>query len=304
MKLFCFLVLAAMAFPPQNLLAQGQLLACNGADSPHFLAPPKVEIQEYYEQLIAQYGSNDRYRACELALERYGCKNEEYSAKLYNTLAEEALLMRNYEQAKWHYDKVLKTDFEPGYYTEGLVAERAKLTALAGLRTIGMEEKDFETALYFHKRYVGILEADWPEIAQRNKLANDKIYATCYQFIGASEKAIAYLMPYAFGAVAGTYGEIDKQAVDYLTELLRTKYPKKVYKRFLNNVANELYTEVKDGQVLFYLQVLENRIYFQNDSANFCYRAAADEQLIGEGVAHYQRKLLHSYFYQSLLGNK
>jgi hypothetical protein len=302
MELLCFFVLALLVSPSQKLFAQdqGQLLAYNGTDSPNYLAPPTVVIQDYYKKLIAMDGLYDRYAASEIALDKYGCKNEEYSSKLHNNLAEEAVLMRNFEEAKRQYNKVLDTDFEEGYYTEGLLAERSKLAALAGLRNVAIQEKDYATALLFHQRYLDSLQNGWTEIARRQQLANDKIFAICYQFMGESEQAITYLMPYAFGAVAGTYGAIDKGAIDHLTDLLRSKYPKKAYKRFLNNITNEIYTEQKNGGVLFYLQVLENRIYFRNDSANFERRVANDERLIGQGVAHYQRKLHNSYFYQSL----
>lgn len=302
MKLFRFLVLLSCGLVAFNnmVVAQDDLLAYQATDSPAYLAPPSITIQEYYNEHIAKYGPNDRYRAAELALQKYGCQQDEYAAKLYNLLAEEAVLMQNYEQAAIHYNKVLTTTFNANYYAGGLLAERAQLDALAGLRNIAMQEQEYAEALQYHKRYVDSLQMNWGDLAHRNKLKNDKIFATCYQSMGQSEKAIAYLMPYAFGAVAGTYGYVDKEAIDHLTELLRTKYPKKEYKRFLNTVATQIYSEKKEGRVLFYLQVLENRIYFQNDSANYEQRAAQDETLVGQGVAHYQRKFLNSYFYQRL----
>lgn len=304
MKFVCWLVVALLAYSAQNLIAQESqrgLLACKNADTPNFLAPPISKVENYYQQLIEAEGPNARYRASDLALQKYGCDKEEYSAKLYNLLAEEAILMQDYETAKLYYDKVLATNFVDDYFAQGLIADRAKLTALVGLRNIAMAEENYETALIFHQNYVDSLQKDWTVIAQRNKLEHDKIFATCYQQLGRSEQAIQYLMPYAFGNVNQSYGAIDKQAIDYLTDLLRTKYPKKVYKKYLTTVANQIYTEQKNGRVYFYLKVLENKIYFQNDSANFGYRSARDETLIGQGVAHYQRKLLNSYFYQSLL---
>lgn len=283
--------------------AQDALLSCNDSntqDAPTYLAPPTVEIQDYYNALIDKYGSNDRYRAAELALQKYGCKQEEYAAKLYNVLAEEAVLMQDYEQAKVQYNQVLTTSFEAGYYTEGLLAEKEQLKAYAGLRNVAMAENDYAVALEWHNQYVDILTRDWKLLAKRNQLVNDKIYATCYQRLGKSEKALSYLMPYAFGAVSGTYGAIDKDAIDYLTTLLKTKYPKKQYKWLLNNIANEIYAESKDGVVQFYLKIFENKIYFQNDSANYAQRVAHNGQIMGQAIAHYQRKLLNSYFYQSL----
>lgn len=301
MQLLKIVFVAFLAITTQHLVAQERgLLACETADTPDLLSPPISSIETYYKQLIAEDGRNERYRASDLALQKYGCEKEEYSAKLYNLLAEEAFLMQNYEAAKLYYDKVLATEFVSDYFAQGLIADKAKLTALVGLRNIALEERDFETALVFHQSYVDSLQKDWRSIADQNKLEHDKIFARCYQSLGKSEQAIKYLMPYAFGAVAGTYGTIDKDAIDHLTALLRTKYPKKVYKQFLNNIATQIYAQEEDGSVLFFLQVLDNKIYFQNDSANYKYRVAKNPSLVGQGVAHYQRKLLNSYFYQSL----
>lgn len=301
MQLLKIVFVAFLVTTTQHLVAQERgLLACETADTPNFLSPPISNIETYYKQLIAEDGRNERYRASDLALQKYGCEKEEYSAKLYNLLAEEAFLMQNYEEAKLYYDKVLATEFVSDYFAQGLIADKAKLTALVGLRNIAMEEGAFETALVFHQNYVDSLQKDWKTIAERNKLEHDKIFARCYQSLGKSEEAISYLMPYAFGAVAGTYGTIDKEAIDHLTALLQTKYPKKVYKQFLNSITTQIYAQEKDGTVLFYLQVLDNKIHFQNDSANYKHRAAKDPSLIGQGLAHYQRKLLNSYFYQSL----
>lgn len=301
MQLLKIVFVAFLAITTQHLVAQEMgLLACETADTPNLLAPPISNIETYYKELIAEEGRNERYRASDLALQKYGCEKEEYSAILYNLLAEESYLMQNYEEAKLYYDKVLATEFVSDYFAQGLIADKAKLTAMVGLRNIAMQEQDYETALVFHQSYVDSLEKDWKSIAAQNKLEHDKIFARCYQALGKSEAAISYLMPYAFGAVAGTYGTIDKGAIDHLTDLLRTKYPKKVYKQFLNTVATQIYAQEKDGKVLFFLQVLDNKIYFQNDSANYNYRVAENPSLMGQGVAHYQRKLLNSYFYQSL----
>lgn len=301
MQLFKIVFVAFLAITTQHLVAQENgLLACETADTPAFLSPPVSNIETYYKELVAKDGQNARYRASDLALQKYGCDKEEYSAKLYNLLAEEAFLMQNYEIAKLYYDKVLATEFIADYFAQGLIADKAKLTALVGLRNIAMQEEDFETALIFHQSYVDSLEKDWKSVAAQNKLEHDKLFARCYQSMGQSEKAISYLVPYAFGAVAGTYGMIDKEAIDHLTDLLRTKYSKKVYKQFLKNVATQIYVQETNGAVIFFLQVLDNKIYFQNDSANYNYRVAEDPTLMGQAVAHYQRKLLNSYFYQSL----
>lgn len=301
MQLFKIVFVAFLVITTQHLVAQEMgLLACETADTPDLFSPPISNIETYYKQLIAENGRNERYRAGDLALQKYGCEKEEYSAKLYNLLAEEAFLIQNYEEAKLYYDKVLATEFVSDYFAQGLIADKAKLTALVGLRNIAMQEQDYETALVFHQSYVDSLQKDWKSVAAQNKLEHDKIFARCYQSLGKSEQAINYLMPYAFGAVAGTYGTIDKDAINHLTELLRSKYPKKVYKQFLNNIATQIYAQEKDGTVLFFLQVLDNKIYFQNDSANYEYRVAKNPSLMGQGVAHYQRKLLNSYFYQSL----
>lgn len=294
MRDLCFLLiilgLQTNAFA-QNYLAANDAVQCSTlADNPQ-------PIQIYYEELLEKYGRDDRYRACELALERYASNEEEYAAKLYNILAEEAVLMQDLEMSKTYYQTVLQTNFKPDRYTEGLVAERAKIEALAGLRNIAMQEKDFGKALQYHQSFVDSLDGGWSEIAQQSQLKNDKIFATCYQMLGESEKAIDYLAPYIFGRA----GDFDKEIVDYLADLLRTKYSKKEYKKFLNQINHQIFAEQKDGRVRFYLEVFYNKIYFQNDSANYEERVAQDETLKGEAIAHYQRKFFNSYFYQALV---
>lgn len=291
MNILCVLILFYCAnAQAQNYLASNDALIAQLPDSPQ-------TIQAYYEELLQKYGNNDRYRACELALERYACNEEEFAAKLYNILAEEAVLMQDFENAKTHYHKVLGTNFKPDRYMQGLVAERAKIDALMGLRNIALQEKNYTLALSYHQNFVDSLQLHWREIAQQKQLENDKIFATCHQFLGDSEKAIDYLAPYIFGK----FGDFDKEIVDYLADLLRTKYPKKEYKKFLTEINHKIFAEQHQGRVRFYLEVFYNKIYFQNDSANYEERVALDENLKGEAIAHYQRKLFNSYFYHALL---
>lgn len=296
MRLFIIIAYWAM-LPP--ILAQNYL-ATNAANSEELPTEPS-SIQDYYQQLLQKYGINERYRLSELALQKFACNKEEYSSKLYILLAEEALMMRSFDQATTYYQLVLTTAFEPSPYTGGLIAEQAKMQALTGLRTIAIEQANYAAALKFHEQYMDSLKLNWKELLQQNRLTNDKIEATCYQLMGESEKAIACLSPYAFGIAGEFYGEIDKTAIDYLTNLLRTKYPKKDYKRLLGTLGKQIYAEQKDGRVLFYLQLFENKIYFPNDSANFGQRVTSNEYLMGQAIAHYQQKLFNSYFYQSLV---
>ena len=135
----------------------------------------------------------------------------------------------------------------------------------------------------------------------RNKLANDKIFATCYQKTGKSQKALELLAPYAFGISNSEYSGIDKEAINHLVELLKSKYSKKDYKSFLKEINFQIFSEQKQGKVHFYLKILEDKIYFQNDSANYQYRVANDEQLLGQAKAHYLARLFNSYFYQRLV---
>ena len=131
MHLLKIFFVAFLAITTQNLVAQEMgLLACETADTPDLLSPPISNIETYYKELIAKDGRNERYRASDLALQKYGCEKEEYSAKLYNLLAEEAFLMQNYEESKLYYDLVLKTEFVSDYFAQGLIADKAKLTAL------------------------------------------------------------------------------------------------------------------------------------------------------------------------------
>ncbi len=293
---FLFLLL----LPHFILYAQGRMLMPSEIHDAQF-SPPVSKVQEFYENLIAEYGQNDRYRASEIALQKFSCSKEEFCAKLYNNLAEEAVLMRNYEVAKSNYNSVLNTDFVPGYYTEGILADRAQLAAMSGLRNVAIQQEDYKTALSMHQRYVDTLEKSWRTLAMRNKLANDKIFATCYQKTGKSQKALELLAPYAFGISNSEYSGIDKEAINHLVELLKSKYSKKDYKSFLKEINFQIFSEQKQGKVHFYLKILEDKIYFQNDSANYQYRVANDEQLLGQAKAHYLARLFNSYFYQRLV---
>lgn len=265
--------------------------------------PPSSElsVQEQYQSLLARHGRNDRYRAAAQVLSQQGAERPEYCAKLYSLLAEEALLEQRFEVARQHYEQVLVGDFVPDRYTEGVLLARVQLDALAGMRRIALEQAQPDSALYWHQRYVDSLHSFAPREQDRYRVSNDKWFAICYQQMGESERAIAYLAPHVLGAHQGWEGALDKEMVHWLVDLLRSKYGKKAYRKFLEDLAMGIQCEYTDQGARFYLQIWENRVYFENDSANYQARVAANPQLAGQAVAHYQRKLFNSYFYQRLL---
>lgn len=276
------------------------------ADSPttvDVLGPPAVPLSEQlYTTLLQEQGPNARYRAAEQALNHCEPPKAEFCAKLYNLLAEEAYLENAYQRSTYYYQQVLSTNFEEDYYQEGLLAARMRLNALIGLRNIAMNEARYDTALVWHDHYVDSLQNYMGREAQRYQQDIDHTYATCYQHLGKSEKAIAHLMPHAFGSPSGALEfTLNKSMVDALTTLLCTKYPKRAYRKELQYMATAIHTEEKEGRLRFYLKIFENKVYFRNDSANYSYRVAKNPQLHGQAIAHYQRKLLNSYFYQSLM---
>jgi hypothetical protein len=267
------------------------------------LGPPAVPPSEQlYTTLLQKQGPNARYRAAEQALHHCETPKAEFCAKLYNLLAEEAYLEYDYPLSKHYYHQVLETAFEDDYYQEGLLATRMRLNALVGLRNIAINEAQYDTALVWQNAYVDSLKSYMGREMQRYQQDIDYTYARCYQQLGESERAIEHLMPHAFGSPSGALEfSLNKAMVDALTNLLYTEYPKKAYKKELQHIATAIYTEEKQGQLRFYVKIFENKIYFRNDSANYSYRVSKNPQLRGQAIAHYQRKLLNSYFYQSLM---
>lgn len=261
-----------------------------------------VSMQDYYQQILRQEGGKQlRYKAAAWTLEKYQDSKEEYSSYLYNLLAEEATIHQEWEKAKCYYQQVVMTGYVANSYTEGLLAEEQKIIALRGLRTIALQQKDYQKALDWHQQYVQFCEDGWTYILESNQLKDAIWLANCYQQMGSSEKAIEALAPYVFGTSSGIgYSQIDKKAVDHFVQLLQTKYPKRIYKKMLLHLTNKIYWEEKGDKIYFYLQLLDNKVYFPKDGANYPIRMAQNEQLSGQAIAHYQRKLMHSYFYQSL----
>jgi len=260
-----------------------------------------TSLQDYYKDLMSNYGRQYRYKAAAMTLNAYKDTKDEYAAKLINLLAEEATLQHNFDQARCYHKEVLETTFEAAPYSEGLVAEQEKLKALVGLRNIAMQDQEYKQAIGYHQRYVHLLKKDWPSLFENNRLRNDKVLATCYQHIDESEQAIACLTPYIFGNPSAIYSEIDKQAIDHLTDLLRTKYPKKEFRQFKRRVAQQIFAEERGGRFHFYLKVFENKIYLESRAAFFSQKIKNEEMILGQAIAYYQRKVLNSYFYQSLM---
>lgn len=276
--------------------------ANNSVLLPVFDPPAAPLAEQTYTVLLQEQGPNARYQAAEQALHHCEEPKAEFCAKLYNLLAEEAYLANSYEQSKYYYNKTLTTTFEKDYYKEGLLASQMRLNALVGLRNIAINEGQYDTALVWHSQYVDSLQDYMGAEAERYQQDIDHVYAVCYQKLGESEQAIDHLMPHAFGSPSGAFEfTLNKAMVDALADLLRTKYPKKAYKKELQHLATAIHSEEKNGHLQFYLQIFENKIYFRNDSANYSYRVANNPQLHGQAIAHYQRKLLNSYFYQSLM---
>lgn len=265
--------------------------------------PPTVPtVQEQYRAALARDGQNARYRAAEEVLNNQ-CQDEqdEYCAKLYTLLGEEALLSQNLFLAKQYYLQVVNGTFIPDVYMEGTLLARVELDVFSSLRQIALIEGEPAQALVWHQRYVDSLHSYAPREADRYRVANDKQFAICYQAMGKSEKAMAHLMPHALGAHQGWESDLDKEMVGWLVDLLRSKYGKRAYRRFLEDLTFGIKYEPSPEGARFYLIIWENRLYFDNDSANFKERVAANPQLASQAIAHYQRKLLNSYFYQRLL---
>lgn len=291
--LWCCIIMSTLAAQAPN----------NGAATVQVVSTPTAPPSEQlYTSLLQQQGANARYSAAEQALNHCEAPRAEFCAKLYNLLAEEAYLQNAYQRSKYYYHQILETPFENDYYQEGLLAARMRLNALVGLRNIAINEKQFDTAVVWHNLYVDSLHNYMGRETQRYQQEIDRIYAICYQNLGESEKAIDYLVPHAFGSPSGSLEfSLNKSMIDALTDLLRTKYPKKAYKRELQYIATAIHSEEKKGRLCFYLKIFENKIYFRNDSANYSYRVTKNPQLHGQALAHYQRKLFNSYFYQSLM---
>lgn len=261
--------------------------------------PVNTSAKTYYQKLLKYHGKQYRYEAAKIVLNKY--PKEEYCSRMYNLLAEEAVLMQNFAQAKCYYNTVVETQFNPDYYAEGLLAEQEKIKAIVALRNIALSQKAYQKAIDYHQTYLQMLQNGWTPLIKQNKLRDDKVLAVCYQNLGKSEKAITILSPYAFGHASVRFSQIDKQAINHLTDLLYTKYPKKAFKKMRLNIINQIYVELVDGNNRFYLQILDNKIYLENDSANYGTKTMQDDTLKGEAIAHYQRKLRNSYFYQSLM---
>lgn len=275
----------------------------NTPATPQTIGQPAIPLSEQiYTKVIKEQGPNARYRAAEQALDQCQTPKAEFCAKLYNLLAEEAYLDNAYQRSQYYYQQVLTTAFEDDYYLEGLLASRMRLNALKGLRNIAMNEAQYDTALVWHDQYVDSMTSYMGAEVQRYQQDIDRVYAVCYQETGASEKAIEHLMPHAFGSSSGALQfTLNKPMIEALTSLLRSKYPKRAYKKELQHLATAIHTEEVEGRLRFYVRIFENKIYFRNDSANYSQRVAQNPQLHGQAIAHYQRKLLNSYFYQSLM---
>ncbi len=266
--------------------------------------PPASEltVQQQYQHLLDRYGRNARYRAAAQVLSaQQGTACPEYCARLHSLLAEEALLEQRLLVAQQHYQQILAGDFVPDRYTEGVLLARVQLDALGGMRRIALAQERPDSALYWHQRYVDSIQGFAPRERERYRMANDKWFAICYQQLGDSERAMAHLAPHALGGQHWGGSVLDKEMVHWLVDLLRSKYGKKAYRQFVEDMALGIHHERTAQGAQFYLQIWDNRVYFENDSANYRERVAANPQLAGQATAHYQRKLFNSYFYQRLL---
>ncbi len=290
LSLFCFILLITCAN------AQNQVV--------DFKEFPEMKTQVYYQSLILHKGNQYRYKAATQTLNEYPDSKDEFTLRLYNLLGEEAVLENQLDKAICLYTQTLNSPYENSYLSEGLLAEQELIKACKALCQIAIMQEDYHNALAYHKQYIARLQDGWDDILEQNQLDIDKIFALCYQHLGKSEKAINHLTPYAFGFTSIGGSEIDKPSIEHLAELIYTKYPKKAYRKMLQNITHQIYHEEKGDKLYFYLQIFDNRIYFKNDSQNYPLRAAANEYLVGEAIAHYQRKFRNSYFYRCLVKNK
>ncbi len=285
------------------------LLSCspllNAQSEPEPQAAEKVTldssiIMDYYKAILAQKGKQYRYEAATLALQKYESRKEEYCSRLYNLLAEEATLHTEYEQAVMYYQKTIETEFVADKQSEGLLAEQEKIKAYLGLRQVSFVQQQYTAALEYHESYLAMVNDGWEYIRLQNEQRDALFLAECYQAMGESEQAITTLSPYAFGS-SQARSEIYKPAIDHLVQLLQSKYPKRVYKKMQPQLNRQIYMEEREGKLYFYIQILQNRVYFPDDGAGYTVRVAQNPQLQGQAVAHYQRKFQSSYFYQKLM---
>lgn len=279
--------------------AQDTALALN--DTPHNLTND-LSPRAYYEDLVENLGDQHEMEACELTLEKYDQADaDEYLAILWNKLAKEAQLMQNHEKATGYYSRVVEAKYKNDTDAALLVVEKQQSIAWRSLRDMSFEQEDYTQAIHFQDKYVDHLNKTNPRQYKNQRLHIDKFYAQAYQAQGKSETAIQHLAPYTFGYASEGWSGLDKNVVDYLVELLKTKYTKKEYKRFLSEIHHAIQGKTVNGEMQFYIQILANEIPFQQDSKNYHTKVPMGVVSKEQAIAHYQNKLFNSYFYRKLM---
>lgn len=215
----------------------------------------------------------------------------------WNQQGQEAQLLYDLSRARKHYQRSIAVELDSSDYL--LVQEQLK--ALKGLRAIAILEEEYTEALQYHDTYMNLLEFQNSYVYNNLKPLNDKIKASCLQQLGQSQAALELLANYAFGKGVTAGGGIDKSIIDYLSELLMSKYPKKSLKQLLPNIQQQIKLEDTGNGIDFYLQFYEDKIYFPKDSYKYGERIAQGQVQVGEAIAHYQIRLSNSYFYQQLV---
>ncbi|MCH2045084.1 MAG: hypothetical protein MK212_13280 [Saprospiraceae bacterium] len=261
-------------------------------------SPEKLSSSSHTEQLEHQ----EEVGSCELDIAKSSNKKaDEYQAISWNNMAKDALLKQDYKRAAAFYRQVVEATYLKHTDAASLVIEKQQSIAWRNLRNMSFEQKEYAAAIHFQDNYIHHLQITNPRQYKNQRLHIDKFYAQAYQAQGKSETAIQYLAPYAFGYASEGWSGLDKPTVDYLVELLKTKYTKKQYKRFLSDIHHVIEGEMMDGEMQFYIKILANKIPFQHDSKNYHTKVPMGVASKEQAIAHYQNKLFNSYFYRKLM---
>lgn len=251
---------------------------------------PDTEV--YFKQLLERH---DLLQAAELALERYGCEREEYSARLLRHLATEARLQQDFGKAEQLYLRILNDSFQLHAYYEGLVLLQERLNALVGLREIRQQQGRHDRALHFHQLYESLFYEHFSEQAKSNQQQFAKTRAELLAAQGQWEAALQCLAPYALGHA---YGGVDQELVDALVQLLSQKYSAKEYRKGLRQLDHYLRYEASEKQ--FYLDFHDTALPLRPVRFDYPQLIEAGQATVGEAKAYYLRQLRNSYFYAAL----
>lgn len=260
---------------------------------------PEVSITEkrddteaYFKRLLEK---RDLLQAAELALQRYGCEKEEYSARLLRHLATEARLQQDFNRAEQLYFRILNDSFQLHAYYEGVLLIQERLNALIGLREVRRQQGRTERALHFHQLYESQMYEHFPQKAKENRQQFAKTRAELLAGQEDWEAALQCLAPYALGeAQAG----IDRELIEALVQLLATKYSKKDYRKGLRQLEQSIRYAPSEKQ--FYLYFQDTALPLRPVRFDYAELIEAGKATEGEAKAYYYRQIRNSYFYAAL----